>query len=156
MALVVIVVAVLFLAYSNGANDNFKGVATLFGSGTCGYRQALAWATVTTLGGSLLALYLAGGLAASFTGKGLVPDAVTAEPSFLLAVSLGAALTVMLATWTGMPVSTTHALTGALVGAGLLAAAGNVHFGGLAASLVLPLLCSPLIALLLTVLLHPP
>ena len=23
----------LFLAYSNGANDNFKGVATLFGSG---------------------------------------------------------------------------------------------------------------------------
>ena len=40
-----------FLAYSNGANDNFKGVATLYGSGTCGYRRALAWATVTTLAG---------------------------------------------------------------------------------------------------------
>jgi PiT family inorganic phosphate transporter len=55
--------AILFLAYSNGANDNFKGVATLFGSGTARYRTALAWATVTTLAGSLLALALARGLA---------------------------------------------------------------------------------------------
>src|SRR5262249_44690592 len=68
--------AVLFLAYSNGANDNFKGVATLFGSGISNYRIALAWATVTTLAGSLLALVLAHGLVARFQGKGLVPDAV--------------------------------------------------------------------------------
>ena len=58
----VVLGAVALLAYTNGANDNFKGVATLFGSGTCSYRQALAWATATTLAGSLLALYLAGGL----------------------------------------------------------------------------------------------
>ncbi|MBT4740885.1 MAG: inorganic phosphate transporter, partial [Rhodospirillaceae bacterium] len=38
----------LFLAYANGANDNFKGVATLFGSATADYRRALLWATVTT------------------------------------------------------------------------------------------------------------
>jgi len=30
----------LFLAYANGANDNFKGVATLFGSKTLGYKKA--------------------------------------------------------------------------------------------------------------------
>src|ERR1700693_6135138 len=103
--LCLIVVAVLFLAYSNGANDNFKGVATLFGSGTCTYRQALVWATVTTLAGSLLALYLAGRLVDSFKGKGLFPDEVTRQPAFVLAVSLGAALTVLLATWTGLPVT---------------------------------------------------
>jgi hypothetical protein len=34
IALAAIAVAVLFLAFSNGGNDNFKGVATLFGSGT--------------------------------------------------------------------------------------------------------------------------
>src|SRR5438876_12351843 len=95
--LVLIVLAVAVLAYSNGANDNFKGVATLFGSGTCGYRPALVWATVTTLAGSLLALYLAAGLVKSFSGKGLVPDEVIGQPAFLLAVSLGAALTVLLA-----------------------------------------------------------
>jgi PiT family inorganic phosphate transporter len=155
VSLVLIAMAILFLAYSNGANDNFKGVATLFGSGTATYRTALAWATATTLAGSLLALVLAHGLVETFKGKGLVPDAVTAQPAFLLAVSLGAALTVLLATWTGLPVSTTHALTGGLVGAGLLAAAGDVHLAALGKSFVLPLLFSPAVALVLTVLLYP-
>jgi PiT family inorganic phosphate transporter len=150
-----IALAVLILAYSNGANDNFKGVATLFGSGTCSYRTALVWATVTTLAGSLLALLLAHGLVQAFTGKGLVPDAVTTQPAFRLAVSLGAALTVLLATWTGMPVSTTHALTGALVGAGFLAAAGELRLAPLGMSFVLPLLCSPVVAIALTVLVYP-
>ncbi len=153
--LFVVAVAVLFLAYSNGANDNFKGVATLFGSGTASYRVALVWATLTTLAGSLLALYLAGGLVEAFKGKGVVPDEVTRQPAFLLAVSLGAGLTVLLATWTGLPVSTTHALTGGLVGAGLLAAAGDVRFRSLGTSFVLPLLFSPVAALLLTLLLYP-
>src|ERR1700758_2245889 len=97
----VLLTAVLFVAYNNGANDNFKGVATLFGSGTCTYRQALACATVTTLAGLLLARLLAGGLVESYKGKGLVPDDVIRQAGFLLAVSLGAALTVLLATWTG-------------------------------------------------------
>jgi PiT family inorganic phosphate transporter len=153
--LVLIVLAVLFLAYSNGANDNFKGVATLFGSGTCSYRQALTWATITTLAGSLLALYLAGGLVDSFKGKGLVPDEVTRQPAFLLAVSLGAASTVLLATWLGLPVSTTHALTGGLVGAGMLAAAGEVVLSALGKSFVLPLLFSPVVAMTLTAAIYP-
>ena len=37
----VLIAATLFLAYANGANDNFKGVATLYGSGTASYRRAL-------------------------------------------------------------------------------------------------------------------
>ncbi len=155
LTLVLIVVAVLFVACSNGANDNFKGVATLYGSGTCSYRQALAWATITTLSGSLLALYLAGGLVESFKGKGLVPDAVTQQPAFVLAVALGAALTVLVANWTGLPVSTTHALTGGLVGAGLVAAAGEVRLAALGTSFVLPLLFGPVVALLLTVAVYP-
>ncbi len=154
-AFILIVLAVLFLAYSNGANDNFKGVATLFGSRTTTYGKALAWATVTTLAGSLLALVLAGGLVETFKGKGLVPDAVTTQPAFLLAVSLGGALTVLLATWAGLPVSTTHALTGGLVGAGLLAAAGEVRVAALGTSFVLPLLFSPVAALVLTVVIYP-
>jgi PiT family inorganic phosphate transporter len=103
----------------------------------------------------LLALYLAHGLVDSFKGKGLVPDSVTQEPRFLLAVALGAGFTVLIATFTGMPVSTTHALTGALVGAGLCAAWGEVQFAALGKSFVLPLICSPLVSLLLTVLIYP-
>lgn len=150
-----IIAAIIFLAYSNGANDNFKGVATLFGSGTADYKTALAWATITTLAGSLCALVLAQGLIDTFKGKGLVPDAVTTQQRFLLAVSLGAAATVLLATNIGMPVSTTHALTGGLVGAGLLAASGDVRFSALGKQFVLPLLFAPVAALILAALIYP-
>jgi PiT family inorganic phosphate transporter len=46
---ILIIAAMLFVAYANGANDNFKGVATLFGSGVADYHKALWWATAATL-----------------------------------------------------------------------------------------------------------
>jgi PiT family inorganic phosphate transporter len=153
--LLAIVLCVLFLAYANGANDNFKGVATLFGSGTASYRTALVWATATTLGGSLCALLLAGELIDKFKGKGLVPDEIIAQSRFILAVSLAGAVTVILATRIGMPVSTTHALTGGLVGAGLIAANGDVTFAALGRSFVLPLLFAPVASLILAAILYP-
>jgi len=145
---------VLFLAYANGANDNFKGVATLFGSGTTDYRKALGWATVTTLAGSCAAVLLSGGLIKAFSGKGLVPDALTHDPTFLLAVGLGAALTVMIATWTGLPISTTHSLTGALVGAGV-ATVGSVNLARLGQAFFLPLAVSPFVSVALTAAVYP-
>ena len=150
----VVIAAVLFLAWSNGSNDNFKGVATLYGSGTTSYKKALAWATVTTLAGSLLTLLLAAGLVKTFSAKGLVPDGVATTPAFLAAAALGGGATVLLASLLGLPVSTTHALTGALVGAGLASSSG-VAFAVLGRSFFLPLLASPLIALLLTAVAYP-
>ena len=147
--LIAILVATVFLAYANGANDNFKGVATLAGSGTTTYRGALIWATVTTLAGSLLAVSLASGLLKAFSGKGLVPTEVLAEPAFMAAVGLGAAATVLIATRVGLPISTTHSLIGALVGVGLLAGSGRIDWLRLVTVFAIPLLVSPLIAFLL-------
>ena len=147
--------AVLFVAYANGANDNFKGVATLFGSGASGYRGALSWGTLTTFAGSVAALLLSDQLVSRFSGKGLVPDALVGSPDFVGAVALGAALTVFLATMFSFPISTTHALTGALVGAGLVQARGDVHFSVLGAAFFLPLVASPLAAMVLAGLLYP-
>lgn len=79
MLAVLIILAVCFLAYSNGANDNFKGVASLFGSRTCGYRTAISWATVATFADSVTALFLAQALIKKFSGKGLVPDELVAS-----------------------------------------------------------------------------
>jgi PiT family inorganic phosphate transporter len=141
--------AVAFLAYSNGANDNFKGVASLFGSRTTGYRTALVWATITTFAGSVCSIFLAEELLKKFSGKGLVPDALVGSPEFLLSVALGAGLTVILATRFGFPISTTHGLTGAIVGAGFTAVGDQVKFGVLGAQFFLPLLLSPVIAVAL-------
>ena len=146
---IVVVGATLFVAYANGANDNFKGVATLFGSGTTDYRKALGWATVTTLAGSLAAFFLAGELISIFQGKGLLPAQLSESEPFVAAVVLGAALTVMFATKIGMPISTTHSLTGALLGGALVAAGFDLGFRALAINVFVPLLVSPLCAVAL-------
>jgi PiT family inorganic phosphate transporter len=137
--------AVCFVAFTNGANANFKGVASLYGSGTTTLRRAALWGTATTFAGSVAALFLARGLLTAFSGRGIVPDSLVAAPEFVCAVALGAALTSFLATRFGFPVSTTHALVGALVGAGL-AGSGEVRFAALGKNFVYPLLFSPLIA----------
>ncbi len=156
MTLLLTIIAGLLLAGANGANDNFKGVATLFGSGTTSYRRALAWATVTTLVGSMTALVLARGLLAAFSGKGLVPSELAADPRFPLAVALAAGATVFLATRLGFPISTTHALIGGLIGAGLLASPTGINLSRLASGFVLPLLGSPFIAIVAALALYPP
>lgn len=84
MASSALFVFVCFLAYANGANDNFKEVATLFGSGTANYRLALSWATLTTLAGSICALFLAQTLMIKFSGKGLAPDALIQSLPFMI------------------------------------------------------------------------
>lgn len=150
-----IVIVVLALAFANGANANFKGVASLHGSGTTGYITAVRWAAVTTAAGAATGLFFTSQLLKAFSGKGLVPDALTAQPEFLLAVALGATLTGSLATWLGIPVSTTHALTGALLGAGLCAAPGGVNFVKLWDSFAVPLLFGPVVAAVLAMILYP-
>lgn len=142
--LTVLLIAVLAVAYANGANANFKAVASLYGSGTTSYRRAVHWAALTTAAGGLASMVLAAGMLRAFSGKGLVTDALIAGPAFLPAVAGGAALAGLLATRLGFPVSTTHLLTGALLGAGWTA--GEVHVGRLWQSFVQPLLLSPVMA----------
>ena len=141
-------ILVLLLAASNGANDNFKGVAALYGSRVAGYRICLAWASITTLAGSLCSVFVARALLKAFTGAGLVPADVAAQVGFALAVAGGAGLTIALASWKGLPISTTHALVGAMCGTGVIAVgAAGVQFSTLGASFLLPLLASPVIAI---------
>jgi PiT family inorganic phosphate transporter len=135
----------LLLAFVNGANDNMKGVATLYGSGELSYRRALALASLATALGGLASLGLSARLAQAFSAKGLLPDALLSD-GLLAAVALAAAATVLLATRLGLPVSTTHALLGALLGAGAVAAGPSLELGVLGAGFVLPLLVSPLLA----------
>lgn len=152
-----LVAAVLLLAFANGANDNFKGVATLWGTGRYRYGTVLLWGTLATFAGALLGGLLAGGLVKIFSGSQFLGKAVSLDTSFLAAVGLGAAATVLLATWMGAPISTTHALAGSLVGAGLLAVGvSGVGWAVLATTIALPLLLSPLVAMALTLVAFPP
>ncbi len=154
--IMLIILSTILVAYANGANDNFKGVATLFGSGTTDYRKALWWATITTFAGSITAFFFASSLVKTFSGKGLVQDSLIASPDFLVAVAIGASLTVLIAALTGIPISTTHGLTGALVGAGFMAIGPQqLGFNTLGKNFFMPLLMSPVIAVAATVVIYP-
>src|SRR6266852_3176483 len=154
MMTVLLFLATCFLAYSNGANDNFKGVASLFGSRTASFRVALLWATATTFAGSIASIFFAQALLARFSGKGLVPDHIVGSDHFLLAVALAAGITVIVATLCGFPVSTTHALIGAILGSGLIAAGAEVRLESLGKGFLLPLLLSPMLAVVVAGLLY--
>ena len=146
MTMAILAVVVFWLAYSNGANDNFKGVATVYGSSTASFKQALVWATVATAAGSFFSVFAAGKLIATFSGKGLIPDDLAGTAPVLIAVGVGSALTISLATWLGLPTSTTHALTGSLAGIAVAGSASEANWGVLLNGFAIPMLLSPVLA----------
>lgn len=144
-----LVLTVLFVAFTNGANANSKGVASLYGSGTCSLHTTVMWGTVATFLGSLASIFVAGGMIQTFSGRGLVAETLVTSYPFLTSVALGAAITSFLATRFGFPVSTTHALIGSLVGAGLMGNSESLDLGALGNNFLYPLMLSPLIAAVL-------
>jgi PiT family inorganic phosphate transporter len=103
-----------------------------------------------------MALYVNTNLVRAFGGGGLLPSDFKVGGAYLMAVGLGAALTVLLATRRGIPGSTTHGLMGALVGAGLVAVGpSRIAWGTLGAKFALPLVLSPVLAAAATLVLYP-
>lgn len=152
---IVAFVLLLALAFANGANDVSKAIATLVGSGVTGYRTAILWGTAWTVLGAVLSGVIATAMVKTFS-QGLLAPGVSASPNLVVAVLVGAMFWVLVASWTGLPVSTTHALTGAIVGAGLIAfGREGLLWEGIGKKIVLPLILSPLLALALSLVLHP-
>ncbi|MHB0969793.1 MAG: inorganic phosphate transporter [Thermoanaerobaculia bacterium] len=150
-----LVLVTLGLAFANGANDVSKCIATLVGSGVTNYRRAVIWGSICTAGGAVAAGFLTQALVSTFNGKGLLTEPL-ASHAFLLAVACGAAGWLIVATRTGLPVSTTHSLAGALVGTALVAVgAGGIAWSAVLSKIALPLLLSPAIAVLLLIALLP-
>ncbi|MGQ0696087.1 MAG: inorganic phosphate transporter, partial [Nitrospiraceae bacterium] len=106
---------VLALAYANGTNDVSKAVATLVGSGVTNYRAAILWGAIWTIVGAGVSAYIASAMVKTFS-HGLIQTGTTIQPVVALAVLNGALAWVLFSSRTGLPVSTTHALTGAIVG----------------------------------------
>ncbi len=151
----VLLALVVGLAYANGGNDVSKGIATLVGSGVSDYRRAVLWGALWTVAGGLLAGLFASELVDTFSGQALLASQPDGS-GFAIAVSCGAVGWLILATATGLPVSTTHALLGGLAGAAIAAdGVSGLLWGAVARKAVLPLVLSPVLSLLLMALLLP-
>ncbi|MDN5941002.1 MAG: inorganic phosphate transporter [Nitrospira sp.] len=143
------------LAFANGTNDVSKAIATLVGSGITDYRSAIAWGTVWTMIGAASAAFVASAMIKTFS-HGLVQTGTIIGSDVALAVLSGAIVWILFASRTGLPVSTTHALTGAIVGAGLVAFAGEgLIWSAIGKKIALPLLLSPFLAFAVSLFIHP-
>jgi inorganic phosphate transporter, PiT family len=141
----------IFIAYVNGANDVSKGIATLVGSGITNYRRAILWGAVWTGVGGLAGALLAGAMINTF-GKGLLTGGTVPTLPAAVATIIGAAAWVAIATRTGLPVSTTHAIVGSIAGVATIAyGLDGFNWYALGSKVALPLLLSPVAAIAVTV-----
>lgn len=152
---VLVITAMLAVGFFNGANDVSKAIATLVGGGVTRYRTAVIWGGIWTFAGAATAGLASQGLVIAFSGGSILQSAPAGD-GLLLAVGAGALSWIWFATKTGLPVSTTHALTGALVGAGATAAGwSGINETVLLTTFALPLAIGPLLAMALVFLVLP-
>ena len=120
--LVLAIVFGLYMTWGIGANDVANAMGTSVGSGSITVKQAIMIAAVMEFCGA----YLAGGGVASTISKGII-DGKLFEPvpehlvMGMLAALLAAGIWLMVASFQGWPVSTTHTIVGAVVGIGVAA-----------------------------------
>jgi PiT family inorganic phosphate transporter len=141
----VLIVLVFVLAFFNGANDISKGIATLVGSHVIRSSTAILWGTLTTTLGAMAGVAITGGLLKTFS-SGILTHS-SDSTTFPIAVAIGAIGWIFFATQTGLPISTTHALTGGIIGAALAQlGASGVVWQALLLKIALPLALSPVVS----------
>ncbi len=135
------------MAWGIGANDVANAMATSVGSKALTIKQAIIIAAIFEFSGALLA----GGQVTKTIRKGMVDSQLLANtPELLvygmLAALLAAGVWLIIASFYGWPVSTTHSIVGAIVG---FAAVGigidAVHWGKVG-SIAMSWVVSPLLA----------
>jgi inorganic phosphate transporter, PiT family len=121
---IVVAAAVLgaYMAINIGANDVANNMGPAVGANALTMGGAILIAAFFESAGALLA----GGDVVSTISKGIIdPESVADTQVFIwamMAALMSSALWVNLATWVGAPVSTTHAVVGGVMGAGIAAA----------------------------------
>ncbi|MDJ0740028.1 MAG: inorganic phosphate transporter [Gammaproteobacteria bacterium] len=115
--MVMAVIFGLYMTWGIGANDVANAMGTSVGSGAVTVKQAILIAAVFEFAGA----FIAGGSVTKTIRKGIIdPSSITGSPELLvygmLAALLAAAIWLMVASYRGWPVSTTHSIVGAIVG----------------------------------------
>ncbi|HDH97592.1 MAG TPA: inorganic phosphate transporter, partial [Deltaproteobacteria bacterium] len=121
----------LYMAANIGANDLANAMGTAVGSRALTLKQAV----IISIIANVLGASLAGGYVTGTISKGIIDPSLLANAPDKLMIGMFAALItaglcVHLATFLGLPVSTTHAIVGAVLGFGIISVgAGAISWG---------------------------
>ncbi len=145
----------LFMAWGIGANDVANAMATSVGSKALTIKTAIIIAVIFEFSGA----FLAGGEVTATIRKGMVDSAMFAHsPELLvygmLSALLAAGIWLLFATHSGLPVSTTHSIVGAIVGFAAVTMGIHAVQWGQVAYIAMSWIVSPIIAGVMSYLLY--
>jgi PiT family inorganic phosphate transporter len=147
-AIVFVTLAVIFGLYMTwgvGANDVANAMGTSVGSGAITVRRAILIAAVFEFTGAVVA----GGHVTGTIRQGIIDASAVPSPEVLvwgmLASLLAAGLWLMVASYFGWPVSTTHTIVGSLIGFGVVGVGLDAVDWGQVTGIVASWIVSPLL-----------
>ncbi|MBN1502509.1 inorganic phosphate transporter [Candidatus Woesearchaeota archaeon] len=144
---IIAIIVIIIYAFWNGFTDAANSISTIIGTRVLSPIKAVGLAAV----GHLLGAFF-GVAVATTIGKGIInPELITTH---LVVAAIGGGMIWDIITWIpGLPCSESHVLIGGLVGAGIASAGfGVVNFRGVFEKVIIPMIFSPIIAVVITIL----
>jgi len=143
--LVLALVVGLYVAWNIGANDVSNAMGTSVGSGAISLRQAILIAAIMEFCGA----FFFGSHVSDTVQRGIVNPDIFADTPMLLVYGMISALIaagvwLQLATYFGLPVSTTHTIVGAIVGFGAVVGGTDAVYWDKVGHIILSWVISPL------------
>ena len=146
MVVIIIILAIfagLYMAWNIGANDVANSMSTAVGSKAITLRQALIIASLLNfLGAVLVGKHVTDTIQNKLIDVGIIPNH-DLMLGFMAAL-LSAGIFVTLSTWKELPVSTTHAVIGGVIGFGLIEGGINMVKWGTVENIAASWIISPL------------
>jgi phosphate/sulfate permease len=144
---ILVLVIGFYMAWNIGANDVSNAMGTSVGSGALTLRRAVILAAIFEFSGA----YFAGADVAETMQRGIInPEMFQSDPRVLVlgmcGALLGTSIWLQIASYFGWPVSTTHAIVGAILGFGALIGGANAVHWIEVGSVALSWVISPLIS----------
>jgi inorganic phosphate transporter, PiT family len=149
MVLVLGYIVGFYMSWNIGANDVANSMASAVGAKAITIRQAIFIAGILNCVGATFI----GAQVTNTIRKGIVSTDILSDPHLALigafSALLAAALWVSFATWKSLPVSTTHAIVGAMIGFGIMAGGFAVINWGKLGAVIASWVISPLFSLII-------
>lgn len=142
--IIIVVIVALVFDYINGFHDTANAIATSVSTRVLSPMQAIIMAAGLNFVGAFYSTEVA-----KTIGKGIVEQHIVTQ-GLILAALIGAIIWNLITWYLCIPSSSSHALIGGVIGAGVVAGGFSIlNLKGILDKIVLPLIASPLVGMVL-------